>query len=342
METQESMGLVVQHNTSLTNADPSSVAAAEASKQRIQAAYIIAATHPRNVDEARIRILSACKRPRFAERVEYCKPGGSDNKKITGPSIRFAETAMREWGNILSDIQVVYEDEMIRRVKVYITDLQTNTQFSKEISVSKTVERKNPKGREVVSERLNTYGEKVYIVKATDDELMNKEASLISKSVRNEGLRLIPSDIIDEALETAKETLKSKDREDPDSAKRRVLDAFAELKVMPKDIEKHLGHPVDRISLNEIQELRGIYRSMMDEGVTWESLAEKKADPTTPLDAAMKRAEDLGIDASNCRTAKEVDALISEKTIPATSTEHEEKPEPRENKKSSTQKSSFA
>ena len=68
--------------------DPSAIAAAEAAKAEIQAAYLMALYKPRNEMDARDRIINACKRTELAARVEYSKPVG--NKKIKGPSIRLA------------------------------------------------------------------------------------------------------------------------------------------------------------------------------------------------------------------------------------------------------------
>jgi hypothetical protein len=260
---------------SLMYVDPAAVAAAESSKARIQSAYIMAMQRPRDVDVSRDRILKACKRSMFAEKVEFSKPVGG--KQIKGPSIRFAELALREWGNILSDVQVLYEDDTVRRSRVLVIDLETNASFSKEIQVTKTVERKKAQDREVISERINTNNEKVYIVKATDDELHNKEAALISKALRNEGLRIIPSDIIDESIEVAKATLAAKDREDPDAARKKVLDAFSEIGVKPKDLEKYLGHKTDTLNPKELADLRSIYRAIKDGEATWLDYTQEKA-----------------------------------------------------------------
>lgn len=253
--------------SSLVPVDPAAVAAAEAAKARIQSAYLMAMHRPRNVDQARINILEACRRPMFAERAEYSKPVGE--RAIKGPSIRFAELAMREWGNILTETQTVYEDASIRRIKVIVTDLESNATHSKDIQISKTVERQKTKGREVVGERINSNGEKVYIVKATDDELYNKESALISKAVRNEGLRLIPSDIVDEGIEVAKKTLHQRDAADPAAAKKKLLDSFAGIGIKPADLEKYLRHTTNQITPAELQDLRGVYRALKDGESTW-------------------------------------------------------------------------
>jgi hypothetical protein len=247
--------------------DPAVVAAAEGAKARIQAAYIMAMQRPRSEDQARSKILEACKRPLFAERVEYAKPVGK--RTIKGPSVRFAELALREWQNVLTETQVIYEDDGIRRIRVMVLDLETNSQFSKDIQIRKTVERRNPEGRELIRERMNTSGEKVYIVAATEDELQNKEAALISKAFRTEGLRLIPSDIVDEALDVARATLRDRDSKDPKEAKKKVLDAFDSIGIKPKDIAQLLKHSLDTVSPAEMETLRGIYRAIRDGESSW-------------------------------------------------------------------------
>ena len=268
---------MVGNNAVSMFADPSAIAAAESAKARIQSAYIMALQKPRNYDNARLKILAACKRPDFAEKVEYQKPVGGNNY-VSGPSIRFAELALREWGNITYSNQVVFDDDNVRRISITVTDLETNTTFSKEVQLTKTVERRSSKGREVVGERLNSYGETVFIVKATEDEIQTKEAALISKALRNEGLRLIPSEIVEEAIATAHRTMQSTDRKDPDAARKRLTEAFFEYGVKPTDLEQFLGHPLTQSQPDELQQLRSIYRAIRDGEAKWASFVEKKED----------------------------------------------------------------
>lgn len=274
--------------SAIAYADPAAVAAAEAAKARIQAAYIMAMQKKRSYDQSRIKILEACSRPAFAEKVEYSKPVGG-GKPIVGPSIRFAELALREWGNISYESQVVYDDDITRRISVAITDLETNTTFSASIQLNKTVERKKTDGREVVGERINSYGDKVYIVKATEDEIMNKQAAAISKTLRNEGLRLIPQDIVEEAIEKARETVKKRDKADPDAARKKLADAFAALRIMPTDLEAHLGHPLSQTSPVELQELRSIYQTIKDGEAKWGDYVAKPEDEQNAHAADAKR-----------------------------------------------------
>jgi hypothetical protein len=275
--------------------DPAAIAAAESAKARIQSAYLMAMHRPRSYDQARVKILEACRRPDFADKVEYSKPIWNSKKGandyIVGPSIRFAELALREWGNVLYENQMVFEDDAVRRIRVTVIDLQTNTTFGKEVQLTKTVERKNKKDRDVLGERLNSYGETVYLVKATEDELLTREAALISKALRNEGLRLIPQEIIEEATVVARETAKSRDAKDPDTAKKKLVDAFVSVGVSPVDLEQYLQHPLAQCQPAELQELRKMYTALKDGEAKWMDFAKKGEDDNPDADKGQQLAE---------------------------------------------------
>jgi len=263
-------------SNSLITVDPAAVAAAETAKAEIQASFIMAMQRPRDEDQARAKILKACKRIDFAKDVEFKKPMGGKTvggrwqpNYINGLSIRFAEVALKEWGNCLTKVQTLYEDDLVRRIKVSVTDLETNLTHSREPQISKTVERRSNKGREVLEERINTKEDTVYIVRATEDELMNKENAIISKIIRNEGLRMIPNDIKEESLRVARQTVVADMSQDPDEAKRRVVDGFATINVMPKDLAGYLGHGLDVISPKEMDTLRGIFKAVKDGESSW-------------------------------------------------------------------------
>jgi len=295
-----------QQSRELVIADPASIAAAETAKQRIQAAYIMAHHNPRNVEQARQNILSACKRPKFAELAQYSKPIG-DNDAITGPSIRLAEHCLREYGNIDCDISVVYEDNNIRRVKVHLTDLQTIAHFNKEISITKTVERKNKKGRDVLGERLNKWGDTVYIVVATEDEMQMKEAAAISKVIRNEGLRLIPADIVDEALEVARQTREGNIKEDPIAYARKIIDSFDAMGVKAAQLEKYLGHPVQESNPTELDRLRAMHTSMKSDGVPWSDLTDQSSEGEVAVKKAPTTKKATSKAAKKVAAAKEAE-----------------------------------
>lgn len=259
---------IVNTQTQVQKVDPAAVAVGEAVKARIQAQYYVAVNYPRSYEQSRFRILEACGRPSFADKVEYKKPVSS-KVTITGPSIRFAELALREWGNIDYSNSVLYDDETTRRVSVVVTDLETNTTFSSAIQIEKSVERKFSTGREVLGERINSYGDKIFIVKATEDELMIKQAALISKALRNEGLRLIPQEIIEEAIDKARETLRTDVSKNISDARLKIVDAFSEIGVQPKNLEEYLEHEISMTTPMEITDLRAIFNAIKNGEAKW-------------------------------------------------------------------------
>ena len=188
----------------LTVTDPAAVAAAESAKERLRAAFVMAKQFPRNEEVARTKVLDRCKNPYFAASAEYAKPVGG--RKIIGPSIRLAEEIIRNWGNIQAETTIVFEDRTIRRISVSVIDLESNTRHSREIAVKKCVERRDPRGRAILSKRTNTSDIMIYTLEATDDEIAVKEAALVSKTIRNESLRCVPSDIVEEAISIARRT----------------------------------------------------------------------------------------------------------------------------------------
>lgn len=271
--------------------NPAAIAAAEGAKALVEAKYKLALFKPRKYDDVRQRILDAVRRPMMAERVEYSKPQGG--KMIKGPSIRFAELALREWGNVMTDTQVIFDDDYTRRIRVMVLDLETNTSFSNEVSIGKTVERANATDREILGQRKNSKGEPVFIIRATDEELLTKTAGAVSKVLRNEGLRVIPSEIIDEAIETARGVLADKNAKDPEGERKKLLDAFGKLGVKPSDIDAYLGEPLPKVVHEAVlAELRGIYESLKIGESTWRGIMEGKYGTEDKPKAAGKTAEE--------------------------------------------------
>ena len=250
------------------------VAVAAAAKSEVESAYIMAMKQPRNEDDARVKILKMCASPAFAAKARYSKPVGGN--KIEGPSIRFAEEMLRHWGNVLVQQTAIYDDDERRIVKVTVRDLESNLSYSKELTIEKHVERRDRTGREVLRERPNTTGQLIYVVRATEDELQNKEAALVSKVMRNNGLRLIPQHIIDEAMGVATETIRAKVAADPEGEKKMMLDSFADLGILPSAIEEYAGCPIAQLAPKQIVELRAIYAAIKDGQTSWADYAKPK------------------------------------------------------------------
>ncbi|MEE8468853.1 MAG: hypothetical protein V3T22_10370 [Planctomycetota bacterium] len=244
---------------------------AEKAKAMVQARIVQALNRPRNTMTCRTRILQACQRPRFAEAARYqVKNRGS------GPSIRFAEEFARDWDNLFTETVIVYDDEEKRIVHTESTDLETNTSFGFDVVIEKTVERNSAGGREVLATRKNTYGKDVYILRATEEEVLTKANSAVSKAMRTNILRHCPSDIQEEAMEVCITTVRDRDAKDPDAAKKALIDAFVRLNVMPDDLAAYLGGPIAQASPAQLTELRGVWTLLNEGQTTWAEVVEEK------------------------------------------------------------------
>lgn len=241
----------------------------------IEARWIMAMRRPRNPDDVRQMIMKECRRPGFAKAATYSVPRGG--KAIVGLSIRFAEVAARCMGNMPIEVQTIYDSDSERIVRVTVTDLETNTTYSRDLTIKKTVERKQlARGQRPLGERTNSYGDRVFIVQGTDDDVAVKEAAMVSKAMRTLILRLIPGHIQDEAEALCIQIARDQAAKDPDGERVRMLDAFASLAIYPSDLEVYLGHTTERLAPAELEYLRGIYRAIADGETTWTQVLEDK------------------------------------------------------------------
>lgn len=306
-----------------SSAETAIAAVAARERAEVEAQYLMAERHPRNWDDVRVRLLSHCSRPGFAEIARYKKPAGK--KKIDGQwketfaeglSARFAEIARQEAGNLSMGTNVVYEDDLIRIVRIFVTDTERNNKDSREVSIAKVVEKRGkqnkstqewepPEGRDVIGNpRLNSYGEPVYLCKATDDEVRAKQNSEISKTQRDESLRLIPKDIRDDCEATVLATLADPKKVDPIAARKKIIDAFARLGRLPSDLENYIGAKLDRISPLQVDELRGLYAAINDGETTFEEAMRRKWDADyTPADREAVLEEKLATAEKATRSA---------------------------------------
>ena len=272
----------------MSASESAAIAMATQQKAIVEARYKMALARPRDLDLVRQKMLKDASRPSFANVAIYHKPVGNG---IEGPSIRFVESAIRNMTNILTETSTVSEDDERRVIRVAVSDLETNTYFSQDVTVTKTVERRKlPQGEKPIRVRANSNGQPIYILHATDDEILNKQNALISKAVRTLGLRLIPGDLVDEALWEIKKTMAQQDRQDPDAAKHRIIDAFAQLGVSVEALKEFVGHELSALTPNEIQLLRTTYTSIKDGETSWKAVMDDKAEKDAEANGKQKQA----------------------------------------------------
>ncbi len=182
--------------------------------------------------------------------------------------------------NVLVETPTLYDDAEKRIVRVAATDLEANLTHTKDVVIEKTVERSSvPAGTKAIGQRTNSNGKITYIVPATSDDILNKEGALVSKALRNQILRLIPGDILDECRDMIKKTMHDEAAKDPDAERKKIIDGFVALGVSPVDLKAFVGQEL--ISLNPIQlvDLRGHYSAIKNGEATWREIVESKVTP---------------------------------------------------------------
>lgn len=272
----------------------------------VQAKFVMAAKMPRSLDVVRTAMKKRCQDPQFAAKARYCVERG--NKKdpqtgqwvtnyIEGPSIRFVEEMVRHFGNIELSTTTLYDDEDKRVIRGEAIDYESNSSWSKEITVTKTVERSKPKG-EFLGRRMNSYGKPVYILRANDSDFEPKEGAAVSKALRTLGLRLLPGDIVAEMERLVIKTQETEDAKNPDAARLAVIDGYANIGITPDQLAEYLGHPTDTMSAEEIRRLRGFGVALAEGAITWRDLLDarggaggEEADPEAAAKKAAKEAE---------------------------------------------------
>ena len=174
---------------------------------------------------------------------------------------------------------VVGENDEYRTIECAVADLETNMVWRQNVVVPKTVERKKTQaGDEVIRRRTNSQGQPVYIVRATADQTFMQQNALISKTIRNLILNLIPSDVKEEAYEMMETVLSGEIRKDPKAYRDKLRRAFFKIKVVEKQLEEYLGKPLDEANEAELFVLARVGEGISQGESSW-------ADAMAPLGA---------------------------------------------------------
>lgn len=279
-------------------------AVAESSRAMVESRYVMALRRPRDIDVFRSNILKECKRAGFASSAIYAKPIGG-GKRAEGFSIRFAEAALRCYGNADVSVENIYDDDKKRITRILVTDLENNVTIHRDLITLKQVERRNPRdGQVVISERKNSQGQRTFLVEASEDELLQKESALISKIMRQNILRLIPGDIQEECRWQIQATLKDENTKDPSAPRRRIVDSFDYYGIRPDHLATYLGHPIAQATADELRELAALYSAIREGETSWaEAIADRSGGERGPApekqEPLIKERKKKAIDAYN-------------------------------------------
>lgn len=265
---------------------PAAAALVAQAEAEIKGMIAMAARFPRDMDKVREKLLKECKRPAFAQSALYAKPVGGG--KVTGLSIRFAEAAIASMGHIHTTIKTLAETDEYRKIEIRVWDAQAMISYADEATIEKTIERRSiPKGQEYIRMRVNKSGDPLYIIRATEDDLLNKVNSAKSKSIRNSGLRMVPGWLLDECKGQITDTSRNEDAKDPDAAKRKLFDSFAEQGVTVEELKKYLGHDAEHLEPAELDDLRKLFTAVRDGETTLRAIFKEREEESGESDAKL-------------------------------------------------------
>jgi hypothetical protein len=319
--------------SSLATVNPIAEAIAAQERANVEARYIMAMRRPRDLDDVRAMILNECRRPGFAEVATYSRPVGREQLDEDGPrgkkgewvevfaeglSIRFAEVALRRMGNMSAKATTIYDDPHVRVIRVTAIDYESGGSWDMDITVPKTEEKKKlRKGQRPLSERVNSYGDRVFIVEATEQRVHTICSAEISKASRTAILRLVPGEIQDEAFDLCKKVAADREAKDPNAAKKRMLDGFGEVGVRPSEIVQWLGHPVEQGTREEFMALSKILSALREREAVWSDVLAER------LTEVAERAKAKGTSAPTAPAAQGTPAPAAPASDPSAAREPE-------------------
>ncbi len=246
--------------------------------QEVQGQIIMAKRFPRNEVESYNRIMRACQRRSLAEKAEYEYPRGG--QKVTGPSIRLAEVAAQNWGNIDFGIVELEQHKGESQVMAYAWDLETNTRQTKIFSVPHV--RSTKKGNIPLTDPRDIY-----------EMVANQGARRMRACI----LGIIPGDVIEEAVNQCRQTLLSGESKPLiDVIKEVALYFQRDFNVPVEALEKYIGCKSEAFSMNDCIRLRKVYISLKDGMAKREEVFElpgvEKEEVKDPFEGRGKKKEE--------------------------------------------------
>lgn len=208
-----------------------------------QGKLVIAKRFPRDEVQAYNRVAQACQRKGIAEKAFYSYNRGGGT--VSGPTIRFAEELARCWGNIDYGIKELSQDEGKSEMQAYAWDLETNAQSVQNFT--------NPHIREV--------GGKAKVLTSQRD-IYEINANMGARRLRSRILAILPTDLVDMAINECKKTLAGNNDEPLIDRVKKMVVAFGKIGVTQEQIEKRLGRKVDTMTIDDFTDYIGIYNAI--------------------------------------------------------------------------------
>ena len=270
--------------------DRSATALAASARASIQARVWLAAERPRSLPRVQDIILAQMKRPSLAAaavyRIERGKKKTDSGEWVTnyveGPSIKLANALRIAMGNLGTEDVVVADDPDYRTIAITCIDYETNSSETRQVVVTKTIERKGHKGkppdREIIGSRKNSYGDTVYLCRATEAEIQEAANSASARARRNAILALVPADLVEDAVKLAKQVMSSTAAQTRVATIAKLKAAFAKLGVNQAALAEYLGRSIDDATAEDLMGLEMLSTAISDGQTSWKAALAAHAD----------------------------------------------------------------
>lgn len=232
------------------------MAAMTREQTEIQSAIISAKRFPRNEHAAFSKSVKSFTRLSMADAATYNFPRGG--KSIEGPSIDCARELARCWGNIRYGLRIVAQTDDRVHIRGYALDLETNSYVEAEDEFSKLIQRKvdSPQGR--ITKWVQPDERDLR-------ELINRRGAIV---VRNCILQILPPDLVDDVVATAKQTLKKQANQELNTNRedvvKRLVVAFDRIGVSVEMLEGYMKHKLDVINDDEVVNLKQVLQTIRE------------------------------------------------------------------------------
>jgi hypothetical protein len=239
--------------TALQQSNAVGVVASHAREEsELKAMFAVAQQVQRDERAAFRRAMISCERPRFAEGTTYSFPRGGS--QISGPSVKLARELARCFGNVTYDLRIVETSDDEIHIRAVALDLVNVVRVAVEDKFAKKVQRKRG-------------GTTQWVEPDERDlrELVNRRGAIC---IRNALLQLLPPDLVEDAVDVARQTLESAAEGDLENDRgatlRALLEAFKKIGVRREHIEAFIGRDYNTTTPSQVAQLRQVYRSIAD------------------------------------------------------------------------------
>ncbi len=240
------------------------------------ASIYIAKAFPRDLSSVTARVNQSCSRISLAQKAAYSFPRGGQT--VTGPSIRLMEALVSAWGNIQygwEELNRYFDPKgnnglgcMVSECLAYCFDKETNVTRDMKFIVPHVRDTKNG-GIKLESER----------------DIYEICANMASRRVRSCIQQVIPSWLVEEAMDVVRKTLENGDKRPIADIRRSMVAKFSEYGVTKEMLEANLGHSIDETTKPELVRLGATYNAIADGQVRVRDVFTETAAPAAPLSA---------------------------------------------------------